>query len=117
MPAENEIIVVDDRSTDRTGAIVVVLVILILRRDSARFLTVPPWHGVAFPAATLLFIFILWRSMLTALLHGASSGAERGTAGCAPGSGSDQRREKVVSRGGERWMSSCERPSRRQRLV
>ena len=48
----------------------VVLAILILCRDGARFLTVPPWHGVAFPAATLLFIYILWRSMLTTLLHG-----------------------------------------------
>ena len=49
---------------------VVVLAILALCRDTARFLTVVPWHGVAFPVATLLFIYIMWRSMLTALFHG-----------------------------------------------
>ena len=49
---------------------VVVLVILALCRDTARFLTVVPWHGIGFPIATLLFIYIMWRSMLTALLHG-----------------------------------------------
>lgn len=49
---------------------VVVLAILALCRDSARFLTVAPWFGVAFPVATLLFIYILWRSMLAALFHG-----------------------------------------------
>jgi hypothetical protein len=48
----------------------VVLAILALCRDSARFLTVAPWFGVAFPVATLLFIYILWRSMLAALFHG-----------------------------------------------
>jgi glycosyltransferase involved in cell wall biosynthesis len=49
---------------------VVVLAILALCRESARFLTVAPWFGVAFPVATLLFIYILWRSMLAALFHG-----------------------------------------------
>jgi glycosyltransferase involved in cell wall biosynthesis len=49
---------------------VVVLAILALCRDSARFLTVAPWFGVAFPVATLLFIYILWRSMLAALFRG-----------------------------------------------
>ena len=49
---------------------VVVLVILALCRDTARFLTVVPWHGIGFPVATLLFIYIMWRSMLKALLHG-----------------------------------------------
>lgn len=32
--------------------------------------TVAPWFGVAFPVATLLSIYILWRSMLAALFHG-----------------------------------------------
>lgn len=27
------------------------------------------WHGVGYPIATLLFLFILWRSMLTILMH------------------------------------------------
>ncbi len=49
---------------------VVVLVILALCRNTVRFLTVAPWHGIGFPIATLLFIYIMWRSMLTALLYG-----------------------------------------------
>jgi hypothetical protein len=28
------------------------------------------WHGVGFPLATLLFLYILWRSTLTILWHG-----------------------------------------------
>lgn len=49
---------------------VVVLLILMQCRYSARFLTVPPWHGVGFPLATLLFIYIMWRSMLIAIVSG-----------------------------------------------
>jgi glycosyltransferase involved in cell wall biosynthesis len=48
----------------------VVLVIILLCADTARFLTVPPWHGIGFPVATLLFIYIMWRSMLIALWRG-----------------------------------------------
>jgi hypothetical protein len=49
---------------------VVVLAILLLCADTARFLTVPRWHGIGFPIATLLFIYIMWRSMLMALCRG-----------------------------------------------
>ena len=49
---------------------VVVLMIIALCWDAARFLKGVPWFGVAFPVATLLFIYIMWRSMLTALIHG-----------------------------------------------
>ncbi len=49
---------------------VVALAILALCRDTARFLTVVPWHGIGFPIATLLFIYIMWRSMLVAIFDG-----------------------------------------------
>jgi glycosyltransferase involved in cell wall biosynthesis len=49
---------------------VVVVVILALCWETRKFLSVVPWHGIGFPIATMLFIYIMWRSMLTALLHG-----------------------------------------------
>ncbi len=49
---------------------VVVLGILAICSDTARFISVCPWHGIGFPIATLLFIYIMWRSMLTTLLRG-----------------------------------------------
>jgi glycosyltransferase involved in cell wall biosynthesis len=46
------------------------LVMLALCGDAARFLGTPRWYAIGFPIATLLFIYIMWRSMLTALLRG-----------------------------------------------
>ena len=46
------------------------LVMLALCGDAARFLGAPRWYAVGFPIATLLFVYIMWRSMLTALLSG-----------------------------------------------
>jgi glycosyltransferase involved in cell wall biosynthesis len=48
----------------------VVLVMLVLCGDAARFLGTSRWYAIGFPLATLLFIYIMWRSMLTALLSG-----------------------------------------------
>jgi glycosyltransferase involved in cell wall biosynthesis len=56
---------------------VVVGMILAVCWQTRRFLSVVPWHGIGFPIATLLFIYIMWRSMLTAHLHGGI--AWRGT--------------------------------------
>jgi glycosyltransferase involved in cell wall biosynthesis len=47
-----------------------VLIMLALCGDTARFLGVPRWYAIGFPVATLLFIYIMWKSMLTALLDG-----------------------------------------------
>jgi glycosyltransferase involved in cell wall biosynthesis len=47
-----------------------VLVMLVVCADAARFLGVPRWYALGFPLATLLFVYIMWRSMLTALLTG-----------------------------------------------
>lgn len=49
---------------------VAVLVMLVLCGDAARFLGVPRWYALGFPVATLLFLYIMWRSMLAALLTG-----------------------------------------------
>jgi glycosyltransferase involved in cell wall biosynthesis len=62
--------VVLTQGATRAINVAVVLVILLLCGDTARFLTVPPWHGIGFPVATLLFIYIMWRSMLMALCRG-----------------------------------------------
>lgn len=47
-----------------------VLVMLVVCAEAARFLGVPRWYAFGFPLATLLFVYIMWRSMLTALLTG-----------------------------------------------
>jgi len=47
-----------------------VLVMLAICGDAARFLGPSRWYAIGFPIATLLFIYIMWRSMLTALLKG-----------------------------------------------
>jgi len=47
-----------------------VLIMLALCGDTAWFLGVPRWYAIGFPIATLLFIYIMWKSMLTALLSG-----------------------------------------------
>lgn len=47
-----------------------VLVMLVLCGDAARFLGVRRGYALGFPLATLLFVYIMWRSMLIALLTG-----------------------------------------------
>jgi len=49
--------------------VVIVGVIVALCWQSRRFLSVVPWHGIGFPIATFLSIYIMWRSMLTAFIH------------------------------------------------
>jgi len=50
--------------------LVIVLIILWLCWEAARFTGARRWFGVAFPLATLLFIYIVWRSMLITLATG-----------------------------------------------
>jgi glycosyltransferase involved in cell wall biosynthesis len=45
---------------------VIVLLILLVCWDNARFHNARWWYGIGFPVSTLLFIYILWRSMLLA---------------------------------------------------
>ncbi len=46
-----------------------VLVILILFWDNARFHGIKPWYGVAFPISSLVFLYILWSSMVTTIIN------------------------------------------------
>jgi glycosyltransferase involved in cell wall biosynthesis len=48
---------------------VIVLLILLICWDSARFHNSRRWYGIGFPISTLLFIYILWRSMLLTFLN------------------------------------------------
>jgi glycosyltransferase involved in cell wall biosynthesis len=48
---------------------VIVLLILLICWDSARFHNSRRWFGIGFPISTLLFVYILWRSMLLAFLN------------------------------------------------
>lgn len=50
--------------------VVVVLAIIALCSQAARFLNVMRWYGIGFPIATLLFIYIMWRAMLIAIFNG-----------------------------------------------
>jgi glycosyltransferase involved in cell wall biosynthesis len=50
--------------------LVIVLIILWLCWEAARFTGARRWFGVAFPLATLLFVYIVWRSMLVTLATG-----------------------------------------------
>lgn len=47
----------------------IVLVMVALCWDAARFSNSRPWFGLGFPFATLLFVYILWRSMLTTIFN------------------------------------------------
>jgi glycosyltransferase involved in cell wall biosynthesis len=47
----------------------VVLVIIAVCADTAKFHDVIRWFGIGFPIATLLFIYIMWRAMLTAIFN------------------------------------------------
>ena len=47
-----------------------ILAIIIIFFDSARFLNLGRWYGFSFPLSTLLFIYIIWKSALTALIRG-----------------------------------------------
>ncbi len=49
---------------------VVVLLILLLHADHARYSGARAELGIGFPLATLLFLYILWRSMLSTLARG-----------------------------------------------
>lgn len=48
----------------------VVLIILMLCWDNARFNGGKRWHGIGFPVCILFFLYILWRSMLVVLANG-----------------------------------------------
>jgi glycosyltransferase involved in cell wall biosynthesis len=50
--------------------LLVVILILMLCWDNARFFGKKPWYGIGFPLATLFFLFIVWRSMLVILTKG-----------------------------------------------
>ena len=50
--------------------LVIVLVIFWLCWEAARFTGARRWFGAAFPLATLLFVYIIWRSMLVTLATG-----------------------------------------------
>jgi len=49
--------------------LIIFLAILILCWDSARFYSLKRWYGIGFPLCSLLFIYILWRSMLLAIIN------------------------------------------------
>ena len=48
---------------------VVVLLITFICWDNARFHNSRRWYGIGFPISTLLFIYIMWRSMLVTLIN------------------------------------------------
>jgi len=48
---------------------VVVLLIILICWDNARFHNSRRWYGIGFPISTLLFIYIIWRSMLMTLVN------------------------------------------------
>lgn len=48
---------------------VIVLLILFICWDSARFHNSRGWYGVGFPISTLLSVYILWRSMLLTFMN------------------------------------------------
>lgn len=49
---------------------VALLVLVFSFCDNARFLGLPRWYVLGFPFATLLFLYILWKSALTAIIRG-----------------------------------------------
>jgi glycosyltransferase involved in cell wall biosynthesis len=46
-----------------------VLLTLAISWDNARFHHLRRWYGIGFPICTILFIYIIWRSMLAAILN------------------------------------------------
>jgi len=48
---------------------VAVLLIILICWDSARFHNSRRWYGIGFPISTLLFVYILWRSMLLTFIN------------------------------------------------
>lgn len=49
--------------------IIIALVILTVGADTARFYDLRRWYSIGFPLCTLLFIYILWRSMLLTIFN------------------------------------------------
>jgi glycosyltransferase involved in cell wall biosynthesis len=49
--------------------IVIALTIILLCRDGARFHNYQRWNGIGFPVCTLLFIYIMWRAMMTTIIN------------------------------------------------
>jgi len=47
----------------------VVLLIMFICWDSARFHNSRRWYGIGFPISTLLFVYIMWRSMLLTFMN------------------------------------------------
>jgi glycosyltransferase involved in cell wall biosynthesis len=50
--------------------VVAVIILMTMVADNARFVGLPRWYVVGFPFATLLFIYILWKSALKAIFSG-----------------------------------------------
>ncbi len=50
--------------------VITILAIILIFWDSAQFLGLPRWYVIGFPLATLLFIYILWKSSLKAIFSG-----------------------------------------------
>jgi glycosyltransferase involved in cell wall biosynthesis len=53
----------------RTLNAVILLLIILICWDNARFHNARRWYGIGFPISTLLFIYIIWRSMLMRLAN------------------------------------------------
>ncbi len=49
--------------------IIVILIIILLCWDAARFHNLRRWYGIGFPICTLLFIYIMWKSMLMTIFN------------------------------------------------
>jgi len=49
--------------------IIIVMVIILLCWDGARFHNLRRWYGIGFPICTLLFIYIMWRAMLITIFN------------------------------------------------
>ena len=48
----------------------IVLVLLFITADSNHFHGLPRWYALGLPLCTLLFVYILWKSMLKTLWEG-----------------------------------------------
>lgn len=49
--------------------LIIVLIIILLCWDGARFHNLKRWYGIGFPICTLLFIYIMWKSMLMTIFN------------------------------------------------
>ncbi len=56
--------------TSRWINLVTIAVIAFIFVDNARFVGLPRWYALGFPFASLLFIYILWKSALKAIFSG-----------------------------------------------